>query len=225
MTKPESCRGESIDDSWIYGRIIAVPIAVFLGQQAELLHHFFTQNDRQELVVRDVLDDGDVDATRLLEQSFVVPVRVDLRELGGQSVVLARHQRVHAREYKLLVHANLSRLEAEHAFVGSGAALVGVVELQREKILQTILREHRVHSQKSAEAGSQLSRELLVDTVNRIAVDDRGQRVELSARSQFAAGARRWEGANEVDALDIEQAIEVVVVGNSNLITVRMLQV
>lgn len=225
MTKPESCRGESIDDSWIYGRIIAVPIAVFLGQQAELLHHFFAQNDRQELVVRDVLYDGDVDATRLLEQGFVVPVRVDLRELGGHPVVLACHQRVHAREYKLLVHANLSRFEAEHAFVGSGAALVGVVELQREKILQTILREHRVHSQKSAEAGSQLSCELLVDTVNRIAINDRGQRVELSARSQFAAGARRREGANEVDALDIEQAIEVVVVGNSNLITVRMLQV
>jgi hypothetical protein len=36
--------------------------------------------------------------------SLVVPVRVDLGELGGNPVVLAHHEQVHHTQHRLLVH-------------------------------------------------------------------------------------------------------------------------
>ncbi len=36
--------------------------------------------------------------------SLVVPVRVDLGELGGDPVVLAHHEEVHHAQHRLLVH-------------------------------------------------------------------------------------------------------------------------
>lgn len=92
----------------------------------------------------------------------------------------------------------------EHALVRSSATFVGEVEFERQQILQAVFGEHRVHSQQTAEAGSQLSRKLFFDAVNRVSVDDRGECVELGTRTQFAASSRGWESTYEIDTLDVE---------------------
>lgn len=47
----------------------------------------------------------------------------------------------------------------------------------------------------------------------------------MGARAESTASARRWKSSNEVDALDVEKFVEVIVIGNANLITVWVLQV
>ena len=59
-----------------------------------LMHHFFAKNHRQELVVGNVLDHGDDNVSGLLEQSLVIPVRVDGGQLPCDLVVLPHPQRV-----------------------------------------------------------------------------------------------------------------------------------
>lgn len=65
----------------------------------------------------------------------------------------------------------------------------------------------------------------LTDTIDSVAINNRSQSVELCTRAEFTARTWRWKGAHKVDALDVEQTVEVVVVGNANLVTVRMFKV
>ncbi len=48
-----------------------------------------------------------------LEERLVVPVRVDLRELGDDPVVLAHEQRVDHRQHGLLVHPTHNTKESD----------------------------------------------------------------------------------------------------------------
>lgn len=54
---------------------------------------------------------GDNDALGLLEQSLVVPARVQVGELTGHSVVLAKPDRVHRREEVVVFGARVTGLE------------------------------------------------------------------------------------------------------------------
>lgn len=113
VTEAEGGRSKGVDDCRVNSRVISVPVALLLRQQTELLHHVFAEDDRQELVVGDVLNDGDVDSARLLEQRLVVPMWVNVRQLSGHSVVLASHQRVHAGEYELFINTDFAGFKAE----------------------------------------------------------------------------------------------------------------
>lgn len=65
----------------------------------------------------------------------------------------------------------------------------------------------------------------LTDTVDSVTINNRSQSVELSTRAESAASTWRWECTHKVNALDVEQTVEVVIVGNANLVTVRMFKV
>lgn len=69
---------------------------VLFEKKSKLLHDVLAEQDRQELVVRDMLDLSDDDPPRLLVQGLVVPVRIQLQQRLGDSIMLARHQGVHA---------------------------------------------------------------------------------------------------------------------------------
>ena len=43
-----------------------------------------------------------------LVDSFIIPVRIDLAEFVGHSVVLSGHQSVHTSEYQLFVNPNFT---------------------------------------------------------------------------------------------------------------------
>lgn len=172
-----------------------------------------------------MLNNSDVNPSRLLERSLIVPVRINLTQSRCQTIVLSRQHCVHTRQHQLLVHPDLTSLEAVHALIRSGATLVRNVQLQWQQILQTVLGEHRIHSKQTSIAGTQLTRESFLDAVDRVSIDDSGKSVELIARSQFAAGSGRRKGANKVEALDVEQPVEVVIVRNADLVAVRVLQV
>lgn len=68
--------------------VVATVVAFLLQDEVVPLHNFFAQDHGQEFVVGDVLDDGGVDVTSLLEQGFIVPVRVDDGQLAGDQVVV-----------------------------------------------------------------------------------------------------------------------------------------
>ncbi|KAK3915336.1 Lipoprotein signal peptidase [Frankliniella fusca] len=126
----------------------------------ELLHDLLAEDDGQELVVGDVLDLRDDDAPGLLVEGLVVPVRVDGGQAARHGVVLARHERVHARQHQLLVDSDLAGLEAVHGAVGAGAALVRDVELERQQVLEAVLAEHGVHAQQAVVAQANFALQL-----------------------------------------------------------------
>lgn len=66
VTETESSGGESVNDVGVDVGIIAIPVALLLEQQTELLHDFLAQDDGKELVVGHVLDAGNGDAASLL---------------------------------------------------------------------------------------------------------------------------------------------------------------
>lgn len=92
----------------MYCLIINVIIYLLVQQKSKLLHDLFPQQDGQELVVCDVLDLRDDDTPGLLEDSLIVPVRVDLPQSSGHPVVFPGHQGVHAGEDQLLVYSDFT---------------------------------------------------------------------------------------------------------------------
>ena len=66
-------------------------------------HDVLAQDQRQELVVGDVLDDGRHDVPRLLEDDLVLPVVVDAPQLPGDPVVLPHHEQVDDGQHGLLI--------------------------------------------------------------------------------------------------------------------------
>ena len=128
---------------------------LLLEQQVELGDGVLAQDDGQELVEADVLDHADDDVARLLEQLLVVPVRVDLRQLGGDQVVLTHPQRVLTGQDELLVDSDLAAVEAQLVGVAAGAAFVRDVGFGRQQILEAVRAQHRVDAHLTAVAGAQ----------------------------------------------------------------------
>jgi hypothetical protein len=67
VSKTESSGGESVNYVGVDVGIITVPVSFLLEQKTELLHNLLAKNDGKELVVGNVLDGGDGDATSLLQ--------------------------------------------------------------------------------------------------------------------------------------------------------------
>lgn len=81
---------------------------LFLEHQTEFIHHVLSEQDRQELVVGNVLNLCDINATGFLVYGFVVPVRVDSCKTVGYTIVLTSHQNVHHCEDELLVYSDFT---------------------------------------------------------------------------------------------------------------------
>ena len=74
-------------------------------------HHVLAQDERQELVVGDVLDDGRHDVPRLLEDHIVLPVLIDVAQLPGDPVVLPHHEQVDDGQHGLLIRPRVPSQE------------------------------------------------------------------------------------------------------------------
>lgn len=149
---------------------------------------------------------------------------IHLLKSSGDSVVLTRHQGVHTGQDQLFIDTNLSSLEAVNVIIWARASLIGNVQLQWQQILQSVFTEHRVHPQESIVTGSQFPGEFLIDSVDGVSIDDTGQSVERLPGAQSTSSTWRWECTDEIDALDVEEAVEVIVIRHSNLVAVGMLK-
>ena len=85
---PEGSRRELVKNCGGAGPVVNAVVVQLRQGQAELGHQLRTKNSRQELVEGDVLVDRDDDLSGLLEDLFVVPVRIDQLKLRRQPVVL-----------------------------------------------------------------------------------------------------------------------------------------
>ena len=93
------------------------------------------EDDRQPLVVDDVLPLGDEDAARLLEETLVVPAGVPQLQRRRQPVVLAGEDGVHHGQSALLVDARLAAPEADPRAVHTGVALLILLWRRRRPAL------------------------------------------------------------------------------------------
>ena len=119
MADAENGSCKFVPDRWVSGRLvvvltkssgrnqIVVPHGLFacytsslrrnIGVEMMLYNLSITQHNWQIFVVSYLLDLCDDDASRLLEQQFVTPQRIDLFQSSGDAVVFAHHQRVQNR--------------------------------------------------------------------------------------------------------------------------------
>ena len=89
MSETESGGRESRCYAGIGKLVISGIIGVLLQDEVVPLHDFFAEDHGQELIVGDVLDNGGVDVTGLLEECLVVPVGVDDAQLCGKEIVVS----------------------------------------------------------------------------------------------------------------------------------------
>lgn len=110
MTETVSGGGEFVEHGRVEVLVVVLAEAVLERQEAELLHLVAAQDDGQELVVGDVLHLADEDPPRLLVQPLVVPVRVDVGQLGHEPVVLAQEDGVRDGQAGLLAVTRITCL-------------------------------------------------------------------------------------------------------------------
>ena len=91
--------------------VVSGEIAAEFWLQSVFLHDCLAENDGQELRIGDVLHLGADNATRLLEQRLIGPMRIDDGQFFGQTVVLANENDVDGRQFRVLVHSDISRFE------------------------------------------------------------------------------------------------------------------
>ena len=143
VAESEGARREAGGHAGVRVGVVPVEVALLLKDESVPLHDLLAQDHGQELVVGDVLDDGGVDVTRLLEQSLVVPVGVDDGELLGDQVVVPHEDRVDHGQDGLLVDARIASEETVDVLTRSDTTFVGFVKFQRQKLLEVELLEDR----------------------------------------------------------------------------------
>ena len=165
-------RGELIEHRHVDDGIVAVAEATAAQSQAEMGKGSRTENERQKLVVEDVLQLGDDDALCLLVEGGVAPVGIQLGELSGDAVVLAHPGVVQHRQVDHLVDAIVAAGETAHlrrtAAASFGQLAVGVIGRLHG---QELLRVDGGHLEAAAGEGAQLASLGVVCAVDVGAVD------------------------------------------------------
>ena len=80
MTESEGSCGEGVEDGGVDLGVVLVVVAVADWEDVQLRHVVGAEDDGQPLVVGDVLVLRDHNLPRLLVQSLIVPVRVEIVE-------------------------------------------------------------------------------------------------------------------------------------------------
>ena len=88
--------------------VVVVVIAVSDGQDVQLGHVVSAEHQRKPLVVGHVLILSDDNLPGLLVKPLVVPVRVEVGQLGGQPVVFPHPDSVEYSQARLLVTPTVS---------------------------------------------------------------------------------------------------------------------
>ena len=169
VAEPVGPGGESLRCPRVNAGVIAVIITVSVENQVMVIQALLAQHHGQELIEGDVLEQRRVDVLRLLEDGLVAPVRVEGGELPGHVVVVPDHERVEHAEHGLLVHPGVASLEAEHVLTRPDAALVRVLQRQRQEVLEPEFPEHGQGLHEASLVGAQL-----VQCVRHIGIDNVG---------------------------------------------------
>ena len=106
MPEPEGRGGEGVGGC-------GVERGVVLVSPKDLRHCVVPEYEREVLSVGDVLELCHQDIPSRLEQLLVIPVRVDVGQLGGESVVLPQPEEVVEDQPRLLVESLVSGFEAQ----------------------------------------------------------------------------------------------------------------
>lgn len=105
MTEAEGSRGELVQDGRVDVLVVILAESILEREHAELLHLVTPDDDRQPFVVSNVLHLSDQDAPRLLVNALVVPIRIQIGQLFGKSVVLAQEDGVSNGQVRLFIRA------------------------------------------------------------------------------------------------------------------------
>lgn len=173
-----------------------------LIDQSILQHVLASQEDRQPLVVADVLVLRNVDFARLLEDHLVVPLRINLLKIVGDSVVLAEQNNLQDGESWILIDTRVAAQVASllRCLNVAGGRRVGV--LRRPLVAASIVDQHS-----SAGEGANWAVLLLRVSVHQrqieISRDDRQLFGWASLRRAFAVVVAIGQGTNEVHALGL----------------------
>jgi hypothetical protein len=98
VTEPKGCGGEAGGGGGIEAGVVAVVVAGTVQGQLVVVQSLFAEDEREELVVGDVLVNGGHDVTRLLENCLIRPVRVDGVQFISNAVVFSEEKSVDKRQ-------------------------------------------------------------------------------------------------------------------------------
>ena len=186
VAEPEGGRGELVEDAGGAGGGVLVVVAELLQLQREPPGDLRPENPGQELVVGDVLNDGDDDPASLLVDLVQSPVWVDGEELGSDVVVLSHHHGVQGRQTRLLVGPLVPGQET----VARGCPAVRYVGLERQQGGLT----HSAGPQEVAVSQSEVAG--VLTAVQHTAVNVGGQHVHLLPGPELLL-ARQGPGEGE----------------------------
>jgi hypothetical protein len=209
-------------------------IYVSVEEESVVFHNVLTQDHGQEFVVGDLLDVSGDDVSRFLlgksillyffnfeyllikfesnlEESFVIPVRIDFAQLGRDPVVFSQENGVQGDQHDLLVDSAVASLEAVEIPTGPLAVVVGILGPGRQKFLEPQIAQGRVAVEPSAAEGAQLVRRVFGRSVDETGVQEAGDGVEGAARSQFAFVFQSGGRSDEFQATPSEQRVEGII--------------
>lgn len=197
MAKATGGRGVLVPAGWIDLRIV-LRVAVAAWNQLEVGTQDGTEHDRQILVVGDHLVFGNGDATSLLVDRFVIPIRVAQQQVMGVTVVAAQQERVQGGQGRVLVHTRIAGLIAD-----AGALLLRIGDRQK---LFTVAAAASLEL--ATDEGTQLVGLLEGVSINVRCVEEGGVLVGLLARPKLTG----WTDAraDEIQTGNIEAAVEAV---------------
>lgn len=120
----------------------------------------------------------EVDSVAYLVKSLIAPVRIDLCQLGGETIVLAHKEDLHGCQHGLLVDAEVSGNETEKIATGSSTVDIGIDDLWWQKILVSQLTKDWVTQKKTTSERSERESHFFVRAVDETCVQEMGDRVE-----------------------------------------------
>ena len=104
MTKSEGRSGKGVEDGRVDLGVVLVVVSIGDGEDVDLSHVVGAKDDGEPLVVGDMLVLSNDNLPGLLIQSLVIPVRVEVVELLGNSVVFSHPNSVENCQSRLFVH-------------------------------------------------------------------------------------------------------------------------
>ena len=185
MAESESGRGEFVQDCRIDIGVVVCAESVTERAEGEFLHLGPADDGGQPFVVRDVLHLSDENAPGFLEETLVVPLRIEVRQFSGESVVLAHENGVRDGQIGIFVRSGVACFEAldlgrwvdaGHQF-GQGAIVFGLV-IGRKQI-QLVMAFTRRHFESSVLECPQSGRFFAVRAVNVRVVQKVGELIHL----------------------------------------------
>lgn len=111
MAETERGDGEFVQNGRIDFVVVIVTETVLKRENAEFLHLFATDENREIFVVDHVLPLCDHDAPRFLVETLVAPVRIQSGQLLRQTIVLAEKGGLRDSHVRSIIHSIVTYVE------------------------------------------------------------------------------------------------------------------